>query len=68
MAFCRLKGYVLELKRARFRNKDRCILQSINTLAELISTPSDEGFEAEQQKYEIILLQTHHSSQHGVNH
>ena len=68
MAFCRQKGYVLELKRARFRNKDRCILQSINTLAELISTPHDEGFEAEQQKYEIILLQTHHSSQHGVNH
>ena len=43
-------------------------MQSINTLAELISTPHDEGFEAEQQKYEIILLQTHHSSQRGVNH
>lgn len=43
-------------------------MQSINTLAELISTPSDEGFEAEQQKYEIILLQTYHSSQRGVSH
>lgn len=54
MAFCKLKGYVLELKRARFRNKDRCILQSINTLAELISTPSDEGFEAEQQNTKLF--------------
>lgn len=54
MAFCRLKGYVLGLKRACFRNKDRCVLQSINTLAELISTPHDEGFEAEQQNTKLF--------------
>ena len=54
MAFCRQKGYVLGLKRARFRNKDRCVLQSINTLAELISTPPDEGFEAEQQNTKLF--------------
>lgn len=54
MAFCRLKGYVLGLKRARFRNKDRCVLQSINTLAELISTPSDKGFEVEQQNTNLF--------------